>query len=49
LSNVAEELAGWVIALEPTAEDLELAQRALVDMVASLWPVVTIRSPTSRA
>jgi len=31
---IAEELARWAVALEPTDEDLELAQRSLLDTLA---------------
>jgi 2-methylcitrate dehydratase PrpD len=32
--RLAEELAAWAVGLEPTAEDLELAERALLDTMA---------------
>ncbi|HZD73246.1 MAG TPA: MmgE/PrpD family protein, partial [Actinomycetota bacterium] len=32
--RLAEELAAWAVGLEPTADDLELAERALLDTMA---------------
>ena len=34
MTGVAARLAGWAGALEPSAEDLALARRSLVDTVA---------------
>jgi 2-methylcitrate dehydratase PrpD len=34
VTSVADQLAGWAFALEPSAEDLALADRSLVDTVA---------------
>ncbi|MGW3469683.1 hypothetical protein ACWDKQ_14715 [Saccharopolyspora sp. NPDC000995] len=48
MASIAESLAQWSTQLEPTTDDLALAQRSLATPRRSRWPSGTTRWPRSR-